>query len=563
MASNKKDKLGQVIQNFFLKASNIIIQSRTPVLSEVENKKFNKWFNINTIDIQREDLKPWKNSQNTTPIVIETYLDLRELTIKQSLVLKDNEENSWNVNTKKSEIVMERWLIEIDSSFIDENSNDLPSIYKSLIISFRYLYTMTKLLPLYKLHKKLNKVKLTSSPLKIGIRVFDGNRPILSKGRIGLSKPIISTTSNNDHLSQKVIKPVITSIGTLKISVSYRKNVEFQLIDNEETLSNHFINIDNAKNIPISNSLKKAFKSGTASPPNSSPLTRNESNASIAKALKIQRSNTVTSQQNIPKSVTSSIGSTNAIPFIGSLNINDLSSSGSTPKYASSFLKVNRRSSLRRSSSVEKGTPSSFEYRSILKSNIDGDLKDFVKLIDTKQDLTLNYSTNVEDSLGKFQLMRNKNDELTQSLTASMYSKSNSPSPPSQQNNSKIIIPNSHPQNFVQSLRRLSQSPRTQIPDSISRRLSEVNTSNESLYLNRSRRGSSVPLTKPYSSSPGSNILERSTQSFSIGPSSATIATTTTHAKMHKVSDSNLHENNDQDEEDDLLFTMSDMNLSK
>jgi autophagy-related protein 13 len=605
MASTKKDKLGQVIQNFFLKTSTVIIQSRSSNNIEAETtKKLNRWFNIDTYDLMRDDLKPWKASQNnTTPIVIETYLDLRELTIKQSLILKDDDKNIWNINTKKSEIVMERWLIEIDTNVVDEMNSDLPSLYKRLVITFRYLYTMTKLLPLYKLHKKLSKIKLTQSPLNIGVRVFDGNRPILSKGRIGLSKPII-TSSNDVHLSQKAISPVATSAGTLKISVSYRKNVEFQLIDNEETLSTHFINIDKAKtasNTAVnSSSLKKTFRSGTASPPSSSPLTRNESSASIAQALKIQRSNTLVSAQNasFPKSITSSIGSTHGGPFSMHAT-HDLSSSGSTPKYSSSFLKVARRSSLRRSSSVEKGTPPSLEYRGIISRNApsasqnDGDLKDFVKLIDTKHGLTLSYSPNVQDSLGKFQLMRGKNDELGESLTASMYSKSVSVSPPLslnhpslpqsinssrfQQNSPSLpqnmgqpgASPNTQPQNFIQSLRRLSQSPRSQVPDSITRRLSEANSSSESLYsANRIRRGSSVPLSRNSSDSPEPGLLERSYRSFSIGPSNPTIAETPTHAKMHKIPDvndnnTNNNNNNDQYEEDDLLFTMSDMNLSK
>lgn len=561
--SNKKDKLGQVIQNFFLKAANVIIQSRSS--NELEetaiNIRVNKWFNLETFDLPREDLKPWKSTQNTSPIVIETYLDLRGLTIKQSVILKDEQENPWSVNMKKSEIVMERWLIELDPSGSNDVNTELPLLYKKLIIVFRYLYTITKLLPLSKLQKRLTKVNLTKSPLKIGFRVLDGNRPIISKGRIGLSKPIMNTSE--DHLTQKIITPVSTTVGTLKISVSYRNHVDFELIDNEETLSSHFQHIDKARNL-TSNTLKKAFKAGATSPTSTSPLTRKDSGASIVQALKIQRSGSIgVPNSSFPKSITSSVGSTHAMMFPGSNPTNEqLSSSGSTPKYSSSFLKIQRRSSLRRSSSVEKSgtltsndrnTPSSFRTSSMQ----DADLNDFVKLIEGKQDLKLSYSPNVQDTLGKFQLMKTKNDQLGESMTASMYSKSTSPQP--QSNISSISQRSPRPSitglpprhaSLIQSLRQLSTSPMKRL---------DHNSSSESLLADQ-RGTTSQPLTRHSSISP----KPRSHRSFSIGPSNPTIAETTTHARMHKASETHDQIGTGKEEEDDdLLFAMSDMNLPK
>lgn len=571
MSSTKRDKLSQVIQNFFLKAANVIIQARSSLEDNncnnaLTSTKLNKWFNLDMVDLPRDDLKQWKNSggaKGISPIVIETYLDLRELNLKQSLVLKDDEGNTWNINTKKTEVVLERWLIELDGNNYDDLNSELPLLYKKLIITFRYLYTITKLLPTYKLLKTLTKVKLTKSPLKIGTRVLDGYRPIVSKGRIGLSKPIIANIE--DHLVQKTINPISTAVGVLKISVSYRKHTGFQLIDNEETLSSHFLNIDKSKT--ASGPLKKAFKAGTASPPNSSPLGRNNSTVSLAQVLRSQRSGSSTSgpATSIPKSITSSIGSVYGIPVP---NSNDLSSSGSTPKYSSSFGKLARRSSIRRSSSVERGTPSSLERGtpSSLRNPssglyVDDDINDFVKLIDSKPDLRLKYSPNIHDSLGKFQSMKTKNDMLGDSLSASILSKSSSPPPPgTMQGRNMSISPNSNSQHLP----------------AIPSRLLEGNSSNESLTL-RETRSNSSNVSRIGSSSPAS-ILRKSNKSFSIGPSNPTIAATATHAKMHKtttntsidsitgrVKTTNNEQKQDHDVEndDDLLFAMSDMNLPK
>ncbi|KAH3666667.1 hypothetical protein WICMUC_005484 [Wickerhamomyces mucosus] len=605
---NKEEKLLQIVHNFFLKSANIISQSRSlnGTLSETSTK-INKWFNIETQDTLKDDLKLWRNSDSTLPpMVIEVYLDLRELSSKQSLVLNDENHNSWNINTKKSEIVLERWLIELDSDFMDNFDEELPVLYKKLIITFRYLFTITRLLPTHKLLQSLVKSKLTNSPLKIGTRLLDGNRSIISKGRIGLSKPIISTTK--DHLIQKLITPVATSMGSLKISVSYRKHYEFQINDNEETLSHIFSHIDstrhshtpsftqtsntNTTSINPAATIKKVFKSGNISPPSTSPnLTRNESNASIAQALKIQRSGSVGAvvsgqSSSIPKSITSSIGSTHGLP-----TANELSSSGGTPKYSSSFGKVARRSSLRRSSSVERTLPNVGGSSTSSNPKVEDNLKDFLKLMDSKPDLRLNYKMSVQDSLGKFQMMRSRNDLISESLSASVYSKSTSP--PSNPPQSLQIVPSSQQQHTIQKQgesispsqsphsRHLSVSPNHYLP-LITSRLSEANSSDESLLLgNSSAKIASVPITRIASSSPSSTVSRR--MSFSVGPSNPTIAATQTHAKLHKPlnsdtntkansnsdnnnnnhnSNSNINNTNTEDDDDDLLFTMSDMNFN-
>ncbi|CCH45471.1 Autophagy-related protein [Wickerhamomyces ciferrii] len=589
MSSNKRDKLSQVIQNFFLKAANVITQARSPMeldnINTVGSSKLNKWFNLDIYDGSREEIKQWKalNGKSTPPIVIETYLDLRDLNLNQSLILKDDEDNTWNINTKKNEIVLERWLIEMDRSVADDENVELPLLYKKLIVTFRYLYTISKLLPTYKLLKRLLKIKLTKTPLKVSTRILDGNRPIVSKGRVGLSKPIINNIE--DHLVQKTITPISTTVGTLKISVSYRKHTDFQLIDNEETLSNHFLNIDKTTK-STSAPIKRAFKTGTVSPPSTSPLGRNNSNASLVQALRTQRTGSNASPSatgtSFPKSITSSVGSVYGIPVP---NSNDLSSSasGSTPKYSSSFGRITRRSSIRRSSSVERGTPSSIDRTpSVLRNPStsggvtatgtvpDDDINDFVKLLDNKPDLRLKYSPNIYDSLGKFQSMKTKNEILSDSMTASVFSKSTSPPP---------LPPNSY-----NTGRNVSISPKSTsnyLP-AIPSRLLENNSSQDSLGL-REVRSNSTNISRIGSSSPGSILRGRSNKSFSIGPSNPTIAATATHAKMHKISSNSVDsitgvvkkaasgegtttskdntENNDED--DDLLFTMSDMNLPK
>ncbi|KAK6462466.1 autophagy-related protein 13 [Scheffersomyces coipomensis] len=261
---NLNSKLSQVIVNFFTKTAVIIYEARsipeaTPIdmISNLEDKsKINRWFNLNTNstkDSLRDELKLWKSMSDVSslpPMIIETYLDLRQLGSNEAFVLKDDFGKAWSVakgGGKRKEVVLERWCIEFEynansSAIIDE----LPLIYKRAIILLRSLYGFSRIISSYKLKKLIdsnNKLK----KLRLKNKTFDGSLPISSKGRVGLSKSIIphQLIITESHLSQKYFQPVQTSLGTFKISVAYRNHYEFDIVDKEEALSSEFMNMDN------------------------------------------------------------------------------------------------------------------------------------------------------------------------------------------------------------------------------------------------------------------------------------------------------------------------------
>ena len=53
----------------------------------------------NIPDLCKDDLKLWKGVDLTTipPMIIETYIDLRNLPADQTLVLMDDEKHPWTV----------------------------------------------------------------------------------------------------------------------------------------------------------------------------------------------------------------------------------------------------------------------------------------------------------------------------------------------------------------------------------------------------------------------------------------------------------------------------------
>lgn len=214
--------------------------------------KINKWFNLFISSKElKHDLKPWKNCNDLSSMstmIIETFVDLHQLTPRQTLVLRSSAGENWLVTKgggKRQEVVLERWLVEFDTSDLSGAIVDeLPYIYKQAIIVLRSLFCYSKLMPAFRLKQALKKLRL-----QLCNKILDGRNPISSKGRVGLSKPIIS--SSESHMRLKHFQPIRTSLGTLHVSMAYRLDCDFIVYDSEELLSTHFKNMDEMSPTPV------------------------------------------------------------------------------------------------------------------------------------------------------------------------------------------------------------------------------------------------------------------------------------------------------------------------
>lgn len=258
----QNSKIVQVFQNFFTKALQIIIQSRAVLDSLtsgndiVPTSKINKWFNLHmsnpTDEWLRSELRSWKAHADTAilpPMIIETYLDLRHLNARELVMLENEKGKLCTVaegNSKKQEVVIERWLIEFDQAeLVEIGADELPFIYKQAIVLLRVIYTISRALPAFRLKKLVSKP--CNKHLSLGNRFIDVEQPISSKGRIGLSKPILPAQfRQGSHMTQKSFTPIKTSSGSLRVSVAYRNHYNFKVIDHEERLSDQFLITDKA-----------------------------------------------------------------------------------------------------------------------------------------------------------------------------------------------------------------------------------------------------------------------------------------------------------------------------
>ncbi|QOU19378.1 hypothetical protein BRETT_003525 [Brettanomyces bruxellensis] len=271
LLSEKQSKnLAQIIQNFFTKAAQTIVEARDcsfTVGRPVEESQLtpptppdasdgsmpsaaNRWFNIDLAGSKKKqypeslmaELSLWRTRDVLLlpPLVVETVLDLRGLEANQTLVF---EKENMLKTAKKSEIVLERWLVEFDMSIFDNQSVEVPGIYKRLVVLFRVLYTVLRLLPAYQLRNSLLESGQSALSVCVRAKILDGSKKIGSKGRIGLSRDLGrgSPGTGRSHLSTYLMQPVLTPIGALKVSASYRTSCDFAVRDNEELISDQLL----------------------------------------------------------------------------------------------------------------------------------------------------------------------------------------------------------------------------------------------------------------------------------------------------------------------------------
>ncbi|KAL3234640.1 Autophagy-related protein 13 [Nakaseomyces bracarensis] len=643
-----------LIQNFFMKSAGLVtlIESKGNPLDETPVNFDDEWFDMN-IDMVHELPKiidTWSHydgKHDLPPLVIETYLDLRQLTANYTVRVRDKEGHLWTVTkgTKKTEVVLERWLIELDNESPSFKNNvqaqansDARKIDQQITLLFRYLYTLLQLLPSNDLQLDLVKQSESQSspiPVEVKTRILDGSKPILSKGRIGLSRPIISTYSNTinesnlpPHLDQKKITPVWTKFGLLRISVSYRRDSEFIIQDNDEYLATpqpQVINNNTRRSMSLSPcskshtinssepSWQKKFLSstkqfqpfivGSVGSTNISHInSRNESNASVI--------------PHGPSNRRSSVGSSNSVSIQPGY---EGTSVGTTSRFASSFSNIRRHSNMRTNDNGDKIIKGPTETP----EDVD-DLMEFVRLIDEKPPLKPKkgvssslQNKNLSGSLLKFQKLRPSNDMLSEDLAMSISidpvhgqrrsSNSHSHSPIASYSpsghysslNSKLSnlhLPARDSSSSVNSRRnsvdRLmtgalppvfdgDNSYNDKSSDMMSYRLQDQESEgNDDLLVNQ------VPInnrfktsTSPRSIDSISNSITKNRVPFkhSFQYSQPTTIATQAHAKLHRPNvrstdmineithkkTDNFHQVMNDNDEDDMVFFMSDMNLSR
>ncbi|OBZ85789.1 Autophagy-related protein 13 [Choanephora cucurbitarum] len=260
--STRNSKLDQIIQNFYTKTVQIIIQGRcTPhhdirygkrasLKGSSSSRKINKWFNIATEDVEilREELKYWKTMSvqpETEPpsMVLDIYLDTSKLSYHQSLMVADDNLRWGRIELNRAEhidrILIESWELSLKHPLPDF-AVDLPNLYKRSIVFFRSLHSLSRLLPGHDLYRQISGSKDT--PLSIGYRLSSSLSKVYPE-EIALNSTILENDARKPTKNYS-FSDIVTPIGTFKLNVSYRRNCDFRVEDTERDLSAQFIDMD-------------------------------------------------------------------------------------------------------------------------------------------------------------------------------------------------------------------------------------------------------------------------------------------------------------------------------
>ncbi|KAI7856787.1 autophagy-related protein 13-domain-containing protein [Circinella umbellata] len=266
-SNTRNSKLEHIIQNFYTKTAQIIVQARLDPerhdntnrrsssssssftiagSSNSRSNKPNKWFNIATqdVDFLREELKYWRAlsiqsvNEEPPPLMLDIVLDVSQLTHGQILVLADDRSRLNKIDTNGVDtILLERWVLSLNHPLPDFPV-DLPNLYKRSIVFFRALYSFVRLLPSYSLHRRLRNYG-QSNGLNINYRLTSS--PTYRSDEIPLAQSILS---GNGGIDEYDFSDVVTPLGTFKLHVEYRKNCDFQAEDSERDLSARMIDMD-------------------------------------------------------------------------------------------------------------------------------------------------------------------------------------------------------------------------------------------------------------------------------------------------------------------------------
>ena len=194
-------------------------------------------------------------------MIVELYVDVQDLTNNQSLVIIDEQGKRWDVEEalnksssssaggnsepSPSEVVIERWVVQLGESpshVPQDSSINHPRIYKNTVVLFRSLYSVSRLLPAWKMSKRPSKSSSAPKTPKIRYRITRGPQSEQDPENDHLTIPLFKT--DEDVLGSFVFDPIDSPAGSLCLQVTYRNQCNFRIDDSEAYLSSRFIGMD-------------------------------------------------------------------------------------------------------------------------------------------------------------------------------------------------------------------------------------------------------------------------------------------------------------------------------
>ncbi|KAF8576025.1 hypothetical protein K439DRAFT_1362540 [Ramaria rubella] len=174
--NDSSSKADQIAHKFFSKFALLLHHARA--IPHLPQSRVDKWFNLETPDTDqfRDHLRLYRtlssSSSSLPPFELQVLLSVPELATNQVLVLSDATATRARVDPTPSHVLLESWVVVFNPGrTYDDDRPDiaLSSVYKQSISVFRSMFTLLRVLPAWRLFRKLRRPE--SSSLAIQVRV--------------------------------------------------------------------------------------------------------------------------------------------------------------------------------------------------------------------------------------------------------------------------------------------------------------------------------------------------------------------------------------------------------
>ncbi|THH16071.1 hypothetical protein EW146_g4509 [Bondarzewia mesenterica] len=277
--SNDTQKSDQIAHRYYTKLALVVNNARATAEPKAQAKP-DKWFNLEIpdTDIFREHLRIYRSISTLStppPFHLRVLLSIPELTTNQVLVHHSPDSPRLRIEPTPKFILLESWSLTFSAQHRQPGDTDLapPTIYKHGIGLFRSLYTLLRVLPAWKLHRRLRRRAGTGGAVRNGnlsiqLHVSSGNRD--EEGVLWFDTPPaanIAPLPNESH----AFPPIPHPMGTLSLSVQYLTSPHFQLDELESLLSSRFFSLDEGTGF-IPTLVKNQQRDSLSSSPGSLPI---------------------------------------------------------------------------------------------------------------------------------------------------------------------------------------------------------------------------------------------------------------------------------------------------
>ncbi|KAI0321425.1 autophagy-related protein 13-domain-containing protein [Amylostereum chailletii] len=274
--SNDTHKADQIAYRFYSKLAIVVHNARISDLP-IPPPKIDKWFNLDTPDYDtfRDHLRIYRSistAPTPPPFELQVLLAVPDLSPNQVLVYRGPDSARIRVEPTPKFVLLESWTLAFTPQTLSRAEVvELapPSIYKHGIGFFRSIYTLLRVLPAWKLQKRLNRrVSSRNAALSIQLRVVRAGESDDDTLRFGMSPGVhASPLPSETH----AFPPAPLPFGRLALSVTYLTHPDFQLDDLESLLSSRFFSLDEGADFTPT-LVKNQQRDSLSSSPGSLPL---------------------------------------------------------------------------------------------------------------------------------------------------------------------------------------------------------------------------------------------------------------------------------------------------